>query len=130
MQSANMTGVEVTEAARDAIFTVVVISAPLLIVGTMVGVAASLFQALTQIQEMTLIYVPKIIATFVIFLFALPFMADASHRQFLRVVAQIAGVGRIDAGLRCPGPGIRLCGLEDVDRTRNAARSGVANDHE
>lgn len=125
-----MTGAEVVEAARDAILTVVVISAPLLIVGTVVGVAVSLFQALTQIQEMTLIYVPKIIATFLIFLFALPFMADASHRQFLRVVAQIAGVGTMDAGLRCPGAGIRLCGPEDTDGPRNAARKRMANDHE
>ncbi len=42
----------------------------------MVGVAISLFQALTQIQEMTLVFVPKILAIFVAMLVALPFMGD------------------------------------------------------
>ena len=69
--------------------TIVAISAPLLIVGTVVGVAVSLFQALTQIQEQTLVQTPKILATFLTFLIALPFMAEASHKQFLRMVAQI-----------------------------------------
>ena len=85
-----MNGLEVMSAAHDAIITVVVISAPLLIVATVVGVAVSLFQALTQIQEQTLIQTPKILATFVTFLIALPFMAETSHNQFLRMVAQIS----------------------------------------
>jgi flagellar biosynthetic protein FliQ len=83
-----MNGREVMSAAHDAIITVVVISAPLLIVGTVVDV--SLFQALTQIQEQTLIQAPKILATFVTFLIALPFMAETSHNQILRMVAQIS----------------------------------------
>ncbi|EKS34499.1 flagellar biosynthetic protein FliQ [Afipia broomeae ATCC 49717] len=118
-----MTGTEVIEAARDAILTVVLISAPLLIAGTIVGVAVSLFQALTQIQEMTLTYVPKIIATFVVFLFALPFMADASHRQFLRVVAHISGVGKMGAELRCLD--IRFCTTGDFDGLRGAGRNNI-----
>ena len=48
-----------------------------MLVGLAVGVAISLFQALTQIQEMTLVFVPKILAIFVAMLIALPFMADA-----------------------------------------------------
>ena len=54
-----MNGVEVLGAAHDALMTIVVISAPLLIVGTVVGVVVSPFQALTQIQEQTLIQTPK-----------------------------------------------------------------------
>ena len=69
--------------------TVALVSAPLMIIGTIVGVLVSLLQALTQIQEQTLIYVPKIIATFLTLLIALPFMSDQSHRQFLRMMAQI-----------------------------------------
>lgn len=88
-----MTGLEILAAAEDALLTVVIVSAPLMIVGTIVGVAVSLFQALTQIQELTLVYIPKIIATFVTFLVALPFMAEASHRQFLRIAAQIITAG-------------------------------------
>lgn len=84
-----MTGAEVIASAQDALFTVVLVSAPLMIVGTIVGVLVSLFQALTQIQEQTLIYVPKIVATFITLVLALPFMADISHQQFLRVTARI-----------------------------------------
>lgn len=84
-----MTGSEVILAAEDALFTVVVISAPLMIVGTLVGVGLSLFQALTQMQEQSIVQTPKIIATFLALLATLPFMADVSHRQFLRMIAII-----------------------------------------
>lgn len=84
-----MTGAEVVGSAQDALFVVVKISAPLMIIGTVVGVLVSLLQALTQIQEQTLIYVPKIVATFVTLLIALPFMAQVSHQQFLRVITRI-----------------------------------------
>ncbi len=53
-----------------------VVSSPLMVIGHVVGVVVSLFQALTQIQEQTLIFVPKILAIFVTLLLALPFMAD------------------------------------------------------
>ena len=46
-----MTGAEVLDVARDAIITLVLVSAPLMLVGLVVGVVISLFQALTQIQE-------------------------------------------------------------------------------
>ena len=85
-----MTGMEVVETARDAIMAVIVISAPLLVIGTVVGVAISLIQALTQIQEQTFIFVPKIIATFVGFLFALPFMAETLNLYMIRMVSLIA----------------------------------------
>ena len=71
-----MTGPEVLDVARDAILTLVLVSSPLMLVGLAVGVAISLFQALTQIQEMTLVFVPKILAIFVAMLIALPFMAE------------------------------------------------------
>jgi hypothetical protein len=56
-----------------------------------VGVVVSLFQALTQIQETTLVFVPKILAIFVTLLIALPFMADALYANFLRIAAHITG---------------------------------------
>ena len=49
-----MTGPEVLDVSRDAIFTLVVVSSPVMLVGLAVGLAISLLQALTQIQEMTL----------------------------------------------------------------------------
>ena len=84
-----MTGPEVLDVARDAIYTLVVISAPVMLIGLAVGVAISLLQALTQIQEMTLAYVPKILAIFISLLIALPFMAEKLHAEMLRLAARI-----------------------------------------
>jgi flagellar biosynthetic protein FliQ len=84
-----MTGPQVLDIARDAIVTLLLVSAPLMLVGLVVGVVISLFQALTQIQETTLVFVPKIIAIFLAMLIALPFMADRLHANFMRITALI-----------------------------------------
>ena len=86
-----MTGPEVLDVARDAIVTLLLVAAPLMLVGLIVGVAVSLFQALTQIQETTLVFVPKILAIFLTLLIALPFMADQLHASFMRITAHITG---------------------------------------
>ena len=86
-----MSGSEVLDVARDAILTLVLVSSPLMLVGLAVGVAISLFQALTQIQEMTLVFVPKILAIFAAMLIALPFMADALQGHMARIAVRIAG---------------------------------------
>jgi flagellar biosynthetic protein FliQ len=86
-----MTGPEVLDVARDAIMTIVLVSAPLMLVGLVVGVAISLLQALTQIQEMTLVFVPKIIAMFAAMLLALPFMGDLLQSHMARIAARIIG---------------------------------------
>jgi flagellar biosynthetic protein FliQ len=84
-----VTGPEVLDVARDAIITIVIVSAPLMLVGLFIGVAISLFQALTQIQEMTLAFVPKILAVFLAFLVALPFMGDALAGYMTRIAERI-----------------------------------------
>lgn len=84
-----MSGPEVLDIAREAIYTLVIVSAPVMLVGLVVGVVISLLQAITQIQEMTLVYVPKILAIFVSLLLALPFMAEKLHAEMLRIVARI-----------------------------------------
>jgi flagellar biosynthesis protein FliQ len=84
-----MSGPEVLDVARDAIVTLLLVAAPLMLVGLIVGVAISLLQALTQIQETTLVFIPKILAIFIALLIALPFMADALHSNFLRITAHI-----------------------------------------
>jgi flagellar biosynthesis protein FliQ len=89
-----MTGPEVLDVARDAIVTLVLVASPLMLVGLVVGVAISLLQALTQIQEMTLVFVPKILAMFVAMLIALPFMADVMHGEMVRLTARIMTVSR------------------------------------
>jgi flagellar biosynthetic protein FliQ len=86
-----MTGLDVIDVARDAIYTLVLVASPLMLVGLFVGVAISLLQALTQIQEMTLVFVPKILAMFIALLLALPFMADTLHGHMMRITARIVG---------------------------------------
>jgi flagellar biosynthesis protein FliQ len=86
-----MTGPEVLDVAREAIVTLVLVSSPLMLVGLVVGVVISLLQALTQVQEMTLVFVPKIIAMFLVMLVALPFMADQLQAEMMRVAARIVG---------------------------------------
>lgn len=54
----------VTALGRDALLVVLLVSAPLLGFALLIGVLISIFQAVTQIQEMTLTFVPKIIVTF------------------------------------------------------------------
>jgi len=64
------TGVEMTvefvaDLASRALWITLLVSAPILGLGLAVGVAVSIFQAVTQIQEMTLTFIPKIIAIFI-----------------------------------------------------------------
>jgi len=54
----------VLDIARDAIFTIVIVAAPLLLISLIVGLTISIFQTVTSIQEQTLTFVPKILAVF------------------------------------------------------------------
>jgi flagellar biosynthetic protein FliQ len=85
-----MTGPEVLDVARDAIMTLILVASPVMLVGLVVGLAISLLLALTQIQEMTIAFVPKILAIFVALLVALPFMAEKLNAEMLRIAARIA----------------------------------------
>lgn len=62
--------------AGETMKVTLLISAPVLLVGLVVGLVISIFQAVTQIQEMTLTFVPKIIAVMVVLLLAAPWMID------------------------------------------------------
>jgi len=87
-----MSGAEVLDVGRDAIWLTIQLCAPCLIVGLVVGVGIGLLQALTQIQEATLIYAPKIVAIFASLLIFLPLMG-ALMSQFMRqIAARIAGM--------------------------------------
>ena len=86
-----MTGAAVLDLAREGIWVMILVAAPMMIVGLVVGVVIALFQALTQIQEQTLIFVPKILAIFVTLLLALPFMADSLHGHMMRISSRIIG---------------------------------------
>ncbi|MDR1209410.1 MAG: flagellar biosynthesis protein FliQ [Clostridiales bacterium] len=59
-----MSGGDVLKVVQDSIFTVILVSAPPLLLGLVVGLIVSVFQAVTSIQEATLAFVPKILAVF------------------------------------------------------------------
>ncbi|ODT73015.1 MAG: flagellar biosynthetic protein FliQ [Pelagibacterium sp. SCN 63-23] len=84
-----MTGAEVLDIATQGIWTLLIVSLPMMLVGLIVGVVIALFQALTQIQEMTLVFVPKIIAIFITMLVALPFLGATMAAYMDRVVDMI-----------------------------------------
>ena len=85
-----MTPLEVIEVGQDAIFTLLRTLAPIMAVALGVGLTISLFQALTQMQEVTLSFVPKIVAVFLSLSMLLPYMLqqllDFSNRQIERIV--------------------------------------------
>lgn len=60
--------------ATEAMYTVLLVSAPVLIVSLVVGLLISIFQATTQLQEMTLVFVPKIVAVFIVIIIFGPWM--------------------------------------------------------
>ncbi|GEO80296.1 flagellar biosynthesis protein FliQ [Pararhodospirillum oryzae] len=64
----------VLDLARDAIQMMLIVSGPPLMVGMVIGLFIALFQTLTQIQEMTLVFVPKILVVFATLLITLPWM--------------------------------------------------------
>ena len=61
---------------RQAMETTLLVCAPILGIGLIVGVAVSLFQAVTQIQEMTLAFIPKILAVMITLLLFFPWMLN------------------------------------------------------
>lgn len=69
-----MTEATVIHLTRQAVELTLLISAPMLLAGLVVGLIISIFQAVTQIQEMTLTFVPKIVAVMLALLVAFPWM--------------------------------------------------------
>ncbi len=67
-----MTPESVVEIGQYAMRTVVMVAGPMLITGMIVGLVISIFQAATQINEMTMTFVPKILAVFVVMIITLP----------------------------------------------------------
>lgn len=87
-----MTGPEVLDVARLALTSLISTSLPILMVALVVGLVIALFQTITQLQEMTLTFVPKIIAVFISLLLLFPYMG----RNLSDLMQQIAD--RIVAG--------------------------------
>lgn len=87
MQSIDLTLVDI---ARELLLTTLMVAGPVLIVGLLVGVSVSLFQALTSVQEQTMSLVPKMLAVMVVTLVllapALRLLSDFTRRIFGRMV--------------------------------------------
>ncbi len=69
-----MNAADVMDVAREAIIVMLKVGSPIMLLALTVGLTISLFQALTQMQEMTLTFVPKAIVIFLSLLLFLPFM--------------------------------------------------------
>ena len=87
-----MNAADLVEISRDGIWTFFKVGMPLMVIGLLVGVIISLFQALTQIQEQTLVYAPKIIAIFISLLLFLPLMGALLGGFMQNIAARIAGM--------------------------------------
>ncbi len=71
-----MTADDIVVLGRDAMIITLLISAPMLLSGLIIGLVISVFQSVTQIQEITLSFVPKILVVFVAFVVFMPWMID------------------------------------------------------
>lgn len=88
-----MTEADVLDIARDAMMTMLLVSAPMLVIGLLVGLAISVFQTLTHIQEMTLTFIPKILSIFAAMILFMPWMLRELTEFTQRVMDKIVALG-------------------------------------
>jgi flagellar biosynthetic protein FliQ len=85
-----MTPTDAIDFARSAMLVLMEIIAPSMLTALVVGLVIGLLQALTQIQEMTLVFVPKIVAIFIVLLISLPFAGAAISGLMSDIALRIA----------------------------------------
>ncbi len=88
-----MTAADAIEISRQAIIVLLKIGVPVMLIALIVGLSVSLLQALTQIQEMTLAFVPKIIVIFASLLLFLPFMMSTLTGFTHHVMDKVVSLG-------------------------------------
>ncbi len=86
-------GAEILEIAREAFWVTLLVAGPPMLAGLLVGLVIALLQALTQVQELTLVFVPRIIVMFIVIAICLPFMGGALGRFATALYARIAAGG-------------------------------------
>lgn len=86
-------GGEILEIAREAFWVTLLVAGPAMIAGLIVGLSIAVLQALTQVQELTLVFVPRIIVMFVVIAIALPFMGATLGGFATRLYGLIAAGG-------------------------------------
>ena len=90
-------GAEILEIAREAFWVTLMVAGPAMFAGLAVGLSIALLQALTQVQELTLVFVPRIIVMFITIAICLPFMGGALGKFATELYGHIAA-GGIGAG--------------------------------
>ncbi|HEY1600109.1 MAG TPA: flagellar biosynthesis protein FliQ [Pirellulales bacterium] len=75
--------------AREAVMTMLIVSAPVLIVGMVVGLIVGLVQAVTQIQEQTIAFVPKLVATLIVLSLSMPWLLTRMTEYFRDLIENI-----------------------------------------
>ena len=88
-----MNEAEVLDIARDSMMTMLLVAAPMLLVGLVVGLLISIFQTLTHIQEMTLTFIPKIVAVFAALVLFMPWMLRELTEFTQRIMDKIVALG-------------------------------------
>lgn len=88
-----MTPDSTLDVAREAIFVAIKLGSPIMLVALLVGIAVALFQALTQMQEITLGFVPKILATFLTAVLTLPYMIKTLVQFAEGLYQRVAALG-------------------------------------
>lgn len=86
-----MTGAELLDLAREGFWVTLLVAGPAMIAGLLVGLAIALIQALTQVQEMTLVFVPRIVVMFLVIAVTLPFMGATLGTFSTKIFTIIAG---------------------------------------
>lgn len=81
----------VVHIGQQAIWVMIMVGAPTMLTALVVGLLISLVQALTQIQEMTLTFVPKLVAMFAMLIVSLPFMLSQLNDFTVELFSRIAG---------------------------------------
>lgn len=76
--------------AKEAIYTIIVAAAPLLLISLIIGLIISIFQTATSIQEQTLTFVPKIVAVFVAMMIFGSWMLDIMSNYMMRLWADFS----------------------------------------
>lgn len=88
-----MSPADILSISQEAIYVLLRIAGPLLLVSLVTGLIIAFVQALTQIQEMTLTFVPKIIVTFGMLLFLSPFISKTLSRYMEQIFDMIVATG-------------------------------------
>lgn len=89
-----MTPEFVIQVAREAMLTSLYVAGAPMLVALIVGLVVSVFQAVTQISEITLVFIPKIVAVFISLIVAGPFMLDALTKFTINIFTGIPDLAK------------------------------------